>query len=68
VNNVKPHSGYLEQLKQLTTLTYCGDLISKLYTEQLVKNGCAVSVGAHEYYVITDLGVRTLELIGVIRV
>ena len=58
----------LTQLGQLTTLTHAGDLLSNSVTEKLVKAGLALQIGAHEYYVITDSGVRVLETIGYLRV
>lgn len=58
----------LTQLGQLTTLTHSGDLISNSITEKLVESGLALQIGSHEFYVITDRGVRVLETIGYLRI
>ena len=52
----------IEQLQQLTTVTWDGDLISKTDRDELVKCGFAKRVLGWNY--ITEEGIRTLVFLG----
>ena len=51
-------NGHIEQLKQLVTATWDGNLISKSHRDDLVKNGLAQR--AYGYNWITEKGVEHL--------
>lgn len=55
----------IEQLKQLATVTWDGNLISKSNRDELVKSGLATRFNGWNW--ITLEGVRTLENIAILR-
>lgn len=57
-NTSKKGSGLDEQLRQLMTATWDGDLISKSDRDQLYKVGMIKQ--AHGFNFITDVGIRCL--------
>ena len=54
--------GVLEQLAQLTTVTFDGNLLCKEYRNKLVKSGHAIRYGG--YNVITPEGIKLLDALG----
>ena len=59
-------TGRLEQLKQLTTATWDGNLISKQDRTELVKSGLAAK--AEGWNFITAEGIRALNNLGLLKV
>ena len=57
--------GVLEQLVQLTTVTWDGNLLCKEYRNELVKSGHATSYEG--YNVITPEGIKLLETLGIMK-
>jgi hypothetical protein len=55
----------LDQLKQLLTVTWDGNLVSKEYRDRLVKVGLAQR--AHGYNFLTQLGVEYLANLEILR-
>jgi len=55
----------LDQLHQLLTVTWDGNLISKTARDELVKNGLASRVQGFNY--ITEAGIKTLLKLGALR-
>jgi len=58
-------SANLEQLKQLTSVTWDGNLISKTARDELVKTGLVARVKGFNY--ITEDGIKTLLSLGEIK-
>lgn len=65
-NSGQKHTGRIEQLMQLTQITWDGDIISKHERDQLVKSGLAQRM-PHGFNVITDKGVEVLYDLGLIN-
>ena len=57
---------YIEQLAQLTTLTWDGDLICKPHRDELVKAGYAERING--FNLITANGILVLNNLGIIRI
>lgn len=57
---------YIEQLAQLTQVTFDGDLICKLHRNKLVERGYAKRVDGFNFITVT--GIILLNNLGVIRI
>ena len=54
----------IEQLKQLATVTWDGNLISKHDRDELVK--CGWATRSHGYNVVTESGIQALQNLGLL--
>ena len=59
-------NNYIQQLAQLTTLTWDGDLICKTHRDELVKSGYAEKI--NEFNLITANGTLVLINLGIIKI